>query len=536
MELESAVASPIEVAKPTGVAIEIESDPTLGYASIQNSVPVIRSLRLTNHGDDALEELEVLIACNPGFAQGTKLRFDRLAPGETRQISPIELQPDHSYLADLQESVNASVTVSVLAGTNEIATKSQVIQVLAYDQWAGTRALPELLAAFCMPNNPAIDVLIGKASKLLRSQHNELSMNGYQSKSRDVVWKQVSAIYSTISAENLQYAEPPASFGTDGQKIRTADRILEGRVATCLDLTMLFCSCLEQAGLRPVVLFKEGHAWVGVWLHSVCFPDPLLDDIQAVRKRVDSGELLAFETTGVAQHHTRRLSLRIALERGQVHLQEKDSFRYAVDIHRAREVQIKPLPSRATLTKLLPTDDSEEPSGIEPTPLMPTLDPEFLTPVDLKTEDTPEGRLSNWKSKLLDLTLRNRLLNFKSAKSTLQFIAPNLPGLEDALSEGSEFRIRPLPGIMEGNDPRSGKVHASKSGRSALDDMALEALENKEFLANVGQDALDGNLLSIFNAARTGLEEGGANTLFLAVGLLEWTEAEKAEAKHLAPI
>lgn len=536
MELDSAVASPIEDALPAGVGVEIESDATLGYASIQNSVPVIRSLRLTNDGEVALEGLEVLIACNPGFAQGTKLRFDRLAPGETRRISPVELQPDHAYLADLQESVNAHVTVAVLAGSIEIATKFQNIQVLAYNQWAGTRALPELLAAFCMPNNPAIDVLIGKASKLLRSQYDDLSMNGYQSKSRDVVWKQVSAIYSTISAENLQYAEPPASFGTDGQKIRTADRILEGRVATCLDLTMLFCSCLEQAGLRPVVLFKEGHAWVGVWLHSACFPDPLLDDVQAVRKRVDSGEFLAFETTGVAQHHTRRLSLRIALERGQEHLQEKASFRYAVDIHRAREVQIKPLPSRSTLTKLLRTDASEEPSGIEPTPLMPTLDPEFLTPIDLGTEDTPEGRLSSWKSKLLDLTLRNRLLNFKSTKSTLQFIAPSLSRLEDALSDGSEFKIRPLPGIMDGNDPRSGKVHASKSGRTALDDMALEALENKEFLANVGQDALDGNLLSIFNAARTGLEEGGANTLFMAIGILEWTEAEKAETKHLAPI
>lgn len=536
MELESAIARPSENAALTGVAIEIESDPTLGYASIQNSVPVIRSLRLTNHGEYSLEGLEVLIACNPGFAQGTKLRFDHLAPGETRKISPIELQPDHSYLADLQESVKASVTVSVLNGSTEIATRSQTIQVLAYDQWAGTRALPELLAAFCMPNNPAVDVLIGKASKLLRSQYNELSMDGYQSKSRDVVWKQVSAIYSTISAENLQYAEPPASFGTDGQKIRTADRILEGRVATCLDLTMLFCSCLEQAGLRPVVLFKEGHAWVGVWLHSACFPDPLLDDIQAVRKRVDSGEFLAFETTGVAQHHTRRLSLRIAFERGQEHLRENDTFRYAVDIHRAREVQIKPLPSRATPTKLLPTEDSEEPSGIEAMPLMPTLDPEFLTPIELASENKPEGRLSNWKSKLLDLTLRNRLLNFKSTKSTLQFIAPNLPGVEDALSDGSEFKIRPLPGIMDGHDPRSGKVHASKNGRTALDDMALESLENKEFLANVGQDALDGNLLSIFNAARTGLEEGGANTLFLAIGLLEWTEAEKAETKHLAPI
>lgn len=432
MEHESGDAATSVELNPTGLSIEIELDATLGYASIQNSVPVIRSLRLTNHGAESLESLEVLIACNPGFAQGTKLRFERLAPGESRRISPIDLQPDHNFLADLQESVTAAINVSVLTGATGFAAKSQKIQVLAYDQWAGTRALPELLAAFCMPNNPAVDILLGKASKLLRSQHSELSMDGYQSKSREVVWKQVSAIYSTIAAENLQYAEPPASFGIDGQKIRTADRILEGRVATCLDLTMLFCSCLEQAGLRPVALFKEGHAWVGVWLHSACFPDPLMDDVQAVRKRVDSGEFLAFETTGIALHHSRRMSLRIALERGQEHLQEVDTFRYAVDIHRAREVQIKPLPSRTTLARLLLPDASEEPSGIEPTPLLPTLDPEYLTPIDIGVDDTPEGRLSKWKSKLLDLTLRNRLLNFKANKSTLQLVAPDLPRLEDA--------------------------------------------------------------------------------------------------------
>lgn len=520
----------------TGVEIEIEADATLGYASIQNSVPVVRSLRLTNHGAEPLENLQVLVTCNPRFARGVKLRFDRLAPSESRRISPVDLHPDHTFLAELQESVSAVVKVTVLTGTNERAHSAQPMEVLAYDQWAGTRALPELLAAFCMPNNPAVDILIGKASKLLRRQHSELSMNGYQSKNREVVWKQVSAIYSTISAESLQYSEPPASFGSDGQKIRTPERLLDGRVATCLDLAMLFASCLEQAGLRPVVLIKEGHAWVGVWLHSACFPHPLTDDVQAVRKRVDSGEFLVFETTGVAQHHSHRPSLRIAMEQGHAHLLEEGSFRYAVDIHRAREVQIKPLPSRTAPIKRTEAELTEEPAAIEPTPHLPPLDPEFLTPLDLPTEDTPEGRLSKWKSKLLDLTLRNRLLNFKPTQSTLQFVAPNLVTIEDALADGAEFKIRPLPGIMEGNDPRMAQVHTNRAGRSPVDDMALDALANKELLARVQQDALDGNLLAIFSAARTGLEEGGANTLYLAIGLLRWTETEKADAAHLAPI
>lgn len=522
--------------KPTGVEIEVEVDATLGYASIQNSVPVLRSLRLTNHGTEPLENLQVLITCNPRFAQGINLRFDRLAPSESRRVSPVDLHPDHSYLAELQEAVQAVVKVTVLRGTTELAHKAQPLEVLAYDQWAGTRALPELLAAFCMPNNPAVDALLGKASKLLRSQHSELSMNGYQSKNREIVWKQVSALYSTISAEALQYSAPPASFGSDGQKIRTPDRILETRVATCLDLAMLFASCLEQAGLRPVVLIKDGHTWVGVWLHSACFPDPLTDDVQAVRKRVDSGEFLVFETTGVAHHHSHRPSLRIAMEQGHAHLLEEGSFRYAVDIHRAREVQIKPLPSRIAMLKRTEAQQSEMPKAIEPMPHLPPLDPEFLTPLDLPTEDTPEGRLSKWKSKLLDLTLRNRLLNFKPTKSTLQFVAPDLAKLEDALADGAEFRIRPLPAIMEGVDPRMAQVHTSRAGRTPIDDMALEALANKELLARVQQDSLDGNLLAIFSAARTGLEEGGANTLYLAIGFLKWTEAEKADTAHLAPI
>ena len=517
--------------------IEVDADTTLGYASIQNSVPVIRSLRLTNTGSEALENIEVLVGCNPRFAEGVKLRFDRLGPSESRRISPLDLRPDHTYLAELQEAVTASITITAHAGNLQVARADRPVQVLAYDQWAGTRALPELLAAFCMPNNPAVDVLVGKAASLLRTAHPELSMNGYQSKSRDVVWKQISAIYSTIAAAGLHYAEPPASFGTDGQKIRTPDRILDTSVATCLDLAMLFASCFEQAGLRAVVLFKEGHAWVGVWLHPASFPDPLTDDVQAVRKRVDSGELLVFETTGVALHASHRPTLRIAMEQGNAHLLEEEAFRYAVDIHRAREVQIRPLPSKAISPKRADGDPLEEaPAGIESMPPMPDLDVGALVPLDLSYADTPEGRLSKWKSRLLDLTLRNKLLNFKATKTTLQFVAPDLARLEDVLSEGKDFKVRALPSIMEGADPRMAQVHADRNGRTPLDDMALEALSNRDLLAKVAQEELDGRLLAIHTAARTGLEEGGANTLYMAIGLLQWTEDEKSERRNIAPI
>ncbi|EGF32826.1 DNA helicase [Oxalobacteraceae bacterium IMCC9480] len=527
-----AVSSPTEIPEDVGVSLQL--DKTTGYAAIQNHVPVVRSLTLQNKTEEPLTNIEVVISCSPAFAVGARLKFDRLQPGETRKISPIDLQPDHGYLSKLDETEQASVNVKVTAGDRQLAYLSSNIEVLAYDQWAGTRALPELLAAFCMPNSQVVDQLVSGASTLVRQLGNGSSMNGYQSKNREKVWQQVSAIYSTLLAENFHYSNPPASFGNDGQKIRTPERILTGRVATCLDLSMLFASCVEQTGLHPVILFKEGHAWVGVWLIEASFPTALVDDVQAIRKRIKSGELLVIETTGIASGQ--KPTLRWACATGEEHLNEESSFQYAIDVRRARELQIRPLPSRSNSVDSSILIATEIAPSIEAMPALPSLDPASMPAIELETIDTPEGRLARWKSKLLDLTLRNRLLNFKPVKTSLRLVCPDPAALEDILSEGKEFRIRALPLVMSGSDNRDAGVFAARTGLSPFEALANDALRRHEIIVDVAEEALEPRLLEIFRAAGTGLEEGGANTLFMVFGLLQWKEEEKAEGHHLAPI
>ncbi|MES2259746.1 MAG: DUF3320 domain-containing protein [Pseudomonadota bacterium] len=523
-----------DAAPGPGLQMHLVADRTTGYAAIQNNIPVLRALTLVNTGAAPLLDVDVVIRCIPAFALGARLKFERLMPGERREIAPIDLQPDHAYLRALDEAERASVSVSASSQDMQLGQASRAIDVLAGDQWAGTRSLPELLAAFCTPNSRVVDQLIGIASALLRSGAAEGSMNGYQAKNREQVWRQVSAIYSTLAAENLQYANPPASFGNDGQKIRSPERILDGRIATCLDLAMLFASCLEQAGLHPVVLFKESHAWVGVWLIDTCFSGAVIDDVQAVRKRVASGELIVFETTGIAGGQ--KPSLRWACGAGSEHLNESDSFQYAIDIRRAREWQIRPLPTRSSADDAPLALPDAAPPAIEDMPALPPLDPAFLPATQSSTPDTPEGRLAKWKSRLLDLTLRNRLLNFKPAKTTLRLVCPDPGALEDLLSEGTEFKIRALPAVMSGADNRDAAVFAARQGAAPLDALARDALARREIIVDVAPDGLDARLLEIFRTAGTGLEEGGANTLFLAFGLLQWQEDKDAEARHLAPI
>lgn len=522
--------------KKAPVVVQILADPTISYASYQNNIPLLRSLSITNATEASIREVEVSVRCEPEFADGLSLRFEQIDPTETRRVDALDLKFRHQYLTELNEAERGRVIVRVSVAGEEVAVADHPVDVLAYDQWAGARALPELLAAFSLPNDPAVDRMISQAGELLAKAGGGRTMNGYQSKNREDVWAQISALYSAIGASGLHHSEPPASFTNDGQKIRTPGRVLSGGIATCMDLTLLLTSCLEQAGLNPVVLIKTGHAWVGCWLINTTFPTPTFDDGLAVRKRITSGELIALETTVLT--HRPRPSLRMACELGLEHLQKETEFLFAIDVKRARIEQVRPLPSKTGMG--ITVGDQQlggiSDSGIELPPELPPLDGETIVFDDNVRPETPAGRLARWKSKLLDLTLRNRLINFKPTNVMLPLRVPDPAHLEDALADGQEWKFRPLPQIMQGSDPRVAAVAKRRSSEDPIEAAARQAMEQKELLAAVEPKILDSRLYEIFSAARLGLEEGGANTLYLALGFLCWAEDERAEKTHLAPI
>ncbi|MES2538429.1 MAG: DUF4011 domain-containing protein [Pseudomonadota bacterium] len=527
----------IEVLQPApSLQIEVQVDPTVNYASCQNKVPLVRSCSIRNMSGGTLRDIDVRIRCEPAFAENLTLRLDHLDEHETRRIDAPDLKFSHRYLAELNEAERGRIIFQVMINGVEAAAIDRPVDVLAYDQWAGTRALPELLAAFSLPNNPVIDRLMFQAGELLAKAGNGQFMNGYQSRNREDAWAQISAIYSAAGTLGLQYAEPPASFGADGQKIRTPDRILAGRVATCLDSSMLLMSCLEQAGLNPLVLLRKGHAWAGCWLINSSLPTAVFDDGQALRKRVASGELLVFETTLLTQRPP--ASLRLACERGLDLLQDEEEFLYAIDIRRARLEQIRPLPSRSLPDRELePEPEPPYAPAVEPPPVLPLLQADTigLDADDLPVE-TADGRVARWKSKLLDLTLRNRLINFRPTKVMLPLRVPDPGHLEDVLSDGKEWKFRPMPPPIDGSDPRAAAISARRGSEDPLAALASQAMQMHELLALADAKKLDAQLYEIYSAARLGLEEGGANTLYLALGFLRWTEDERAERILTAPI
>ena len=84
-----------------GIHVEMLVDPTVNYASYQNNVPLIRSLTLTNGTDEPLRDIQIVVRCEPAFADVMRLRFERLDAQETRRLDALDLKFQHRYLSDL---------------------------------------------------------------------------------------------------------------------------------------------------------------------------------------------------------------------------------------------------------------------------------------------------------------------------------------------------------------------------------------------------------------------------------------------------
>ena len=512
--------------------------PKLSFATHQNDVPVIRELKLVNLGSASMENVVLSARSDPPVFAPREWRFDRIVAGGEVRVSQRDMALDAGLLLQLAEAVRATVTLTATrSGSGDVLAERRVpVELLARNEWGGAAAMPELLAAFALPNDVAVTRVLKSASEVLRRAGRPDGIDGYQSKSRTRVYELVSAIWSAISGLRLTYAEPPASFELQGQKVRSPSQILEGGLATCLDTALLFAAAIEQAGLFPVLVVVEGHAFAGAWLQPQEFATLLVPDAAALRKRTSLEELVLFETTLATGSSPAGFARGIAAASRLIDEEREQRFVLAVDVRRARMQRIRPLAmtdagSSAAMGAYddAPRDGASE--ALEAAPILPDFD---LVDVDV-VATTPEGRLDRWQRKLLDLTTRNRLLHVKPGATAIRLVCPDPARLEDELADGRSFRIVGTPDLA-GAAGRDATLHAERTGVVLDEAYAKAALDRGEILSPGDPAKLEAQLVELYRKAKLDLAEGGANTLFLAVGFLLWKKSAGDAGQYRAPL
>ena len=230
----------------TVLSIGCNMFPKINFAMQQNYIPFIRDLRVNNEGDEDISDVKLTISFDPAFAKTFAYDINIIPAGQSVEISPLKIILSTETLFSLTEAVSGTVSFSLTKAEQELYHKDEPISLLAYNEWSGLSFVPELIAAFVTPNHPEIVKLIAEASQILQKWTDTSAFSAYQRQNPNFVKQQMGAIYAALCARQITYNMPPASFEYLGQKIRMPHTVLQQKQGTCLDLAVLYASCLYE--------------------------------------------------------------------------------------------------------------------------------------------------------------------------------------------------------------------------------------------------------------------------------------------------
>ena len=146
-----------------------------------------------------------------------------------------------------------------------------------------------------------------------------------------------------------------------------------------------------------------------------------------------------------------------------------------------------------------------------------------------KSTNIIEKEFKNLRKELLDLTLRNQLLNFKSRAKTITIVNQSPINLFQTLvlQENKMYFVA---------NKKDKKEDKSSVWDHIPFDFSKFSEGDKKLATDLTPKELQKRLYYINNQAKTMLQEQGYNILYLAIGFLEWKDKSKPRQKNKAPL
>ena len=146
-----------------------------------------------------------------------------------------------------------------------------------------------------------------------------------------------------------------------------------------------------------------------------------------------------------------------------------------------------------------------------------------------KSSNIIEKEFKNLRKELLDLTLRNQLLNFKTRAKTITIVNQSPTNLFQTLvlQENKMYFVA---------NKKDKKEDKSSVWDHIPFDFSKFSEGDKKLATDLTPKELQKRLYYINNQAKTMLQEQGYNILYLAIGFLEWKDKSKPKQKNKAPL
>lgn len=348
-EEEKNASGPVNVflyARDNGTyEIDLMRHPELLYSMYSNGKEqLIDDVIIVNESAKVLKKVQFEAKFTSNILSPVNVLLGDVPAGERINFEVEDPAIDIDKLEMLTEIETCTATYRLLVNGKPIAEATGRITICPYNQW---NAALILLPAYMTPNHPNIISVLRNASKWMLVNGMNPSLEGYQSDSKRVE-EMVGAVYNAVKEANIIYSNPPASF-FGPQRIRLCETVFEQKFATCMDMTILFASCMESFGLHPVLITAPGHIFAGVWLTAKGkLQEPVLSDAKLIQKYIEDGQLVAVECTAmnagkdISYEEAKEIANKTLKAIADNNIEDHE----CIDVQIARAIGVRPLPMR----------------------------------------------------------------------------------------------------------------------------------------------------------------------------------------------
>ncbi len=379
-----------------------------------------------------------------------------------------------------------------------------------------------LYAKYITPVDSRVKQIALNATKF----NNNEEIIAYQHVGKDrynKMLEEAQAIYLALHDWGIVYQNPPAG-GLVTQRVRMPGEVLNDKKGTCLDLAILYCACMQEVGYNSILVLIDNHAFAGFFLDDkLNFPNAVEYQCGKVYNQATGGmdKLVLVECTMFTA--AKEASFKDAMDEGLLNIKMYNGRSFsAIDVKLAHKGIFTPIPT-------IGVDDELEllikPKEIE----NKNLDSIVETIYKDVLRETEKDRFTFWERRLLDLTEANPLVNFHLRTSNCLKMTSDSKIYELLLNNQGAIKFATFP-LENSNVTSKTLENEFMLGSAKPFEIFGDEFGSDKMLA-IGYDQTLKNLIKKSNSA---MDETGAPTLYLCLGLLTYNR-KKGHLKGNAP-
>jgi hypothetical protein len=491
------------------VEISVETNGVVGYYHYTKSISPIK--RLYVKSDEDIDDVKISVTSSPEFLLPVEFGGETL-PRRSKVNFDVKPAMSPPFLVGLDRAEEGEIIVKAIKGKELLAETRASIRILGYNVLR-YKENAEMIATFVRRSTVVSEIVTAARRQLGKWRKNDV-VNGYKGNSKNDVRNVFASIYKTLMDRSFIMSEEK----DDGEiEIASHKSMTDSLLVKPIELSLLFASALEAFGLNPVIIKTEGEWLVGVWLHEECFPELVIDESEFITRR------MALGVSEFTMASTADVFNRVAFEHAEKRAVDivDASFEFALDVKRARIGRIFALPERVRKAGGYDLVDD----NIYDADDVPEDIKEYDGDVSIDRKMTREKQ---WERRLLDLSMRNPLVNFKPNSSAVKIVSSGIRDFSDRFSGDKEYSVMPRPKGISSLESFDSHITLRPEV-----DLVNISLNNLKLHTVIEGDAFDKTMTNIYRKDKTFLEESGTNSLYIAVGFLRW---QSDEEKKYAPL